>query len=95
MEGASDAETALAGVSALARNLPAPMIVARLRETTVSPHEAPAWSSKYPNRQWLFSRSGICGLGRVSCDSVSGRRSYPALHLFWEAAIERRAYAGN
>src|SRR5271168_406238 len=40
LEGASDAETALAGVSALARNLPPPMIVARLRETTVSPHEA-------------------------------------------------------
>src|SRR5277367_2093803 len=40
MEGASDAGPPLAGVCALARNLPAPMIVARLRETTMSSHEA-------------------------------------------------------
>ena len=40
MEGASDAGPPLAGVSALAPTLPLPMIVARLRETKVSPHEA-------------------------------------------------------
>ena len=32
--------TAAGGVSELAATLPPPMIVARLRETTVSPHEA-------------------------------------------------------
>ena len=40
MEGASDAGPPLAGVSELAATLPLPMIVARLRETAVSSHEA-------------------------------------------------------
>src|SRR5580658_4144179 len=40
LEGASDAAPPLAGVSELAAAPPPPMIVARLRETTVSPHEA-------------------------------------------------------